>query len=75
MDTSEAAKAPPEQFAARRLALALELSETALVLMRQNLRRRDPAADEATIDARFRRWLASGGGHPKSHFKARAGLR
>lgn len=75
VDTSDDPKTPESVIAARRLALALELSQTAMSLMRQNLRRRDPDADDATIEARFHRWLASGGRHPESHFRIRADLR
>jgi len=35
----------------------LDLHETGVALMRQNLRRADPAADEQTIDGRLQAWL------------------
>jgi len=35
----------------------LDLFETGLDLMRQNLRRQDPHANEDTIDLRLRQWL------------------
>ena len=35
----------------------LELFDTSVAIMRQNLRRRYPDADEADIEARLRRWL------------------
>jgi hypothetical protein len=35
----------------------LDLFETGLTLMRQNLRRADPQASDAEIDRRLREWL------------------
>jgi len=35
----------------------IDLFETAKVIMRQNLRRRNPQADEQEIAARLREWL------------------
>jgi hypothetical protein len=43
--------------AAERLRLALDLFATGEALMRQNLKRRHPAAPEAAIDARLVAWL------------------
>jgi len=37
--------------------VVLELHEFSIGIMRQNLRRRYPEADEAEIEARLRRWL------------------
>lgn len=74
MATSSQESAPIATVAARRLALPLELSDTAIAMMRQNLRRGDPEADETIIEARLRAWLASGGGHPEAYFRVRPDL-
>lgn len=39
------------------LRVALDLSEVGIALMRQNLRRRFPAASEDDIDQRLRAWV------------------
>jgi hypothetical protein len=39
------------------LRTTLDLFEAGCLLMRQNLRRADPLADEQEIDRRFRMWL------------------
>lgn len=43
--------------AAARLLAALDLHETGVEIMRQNLRRRDPAASDHDIDAQLQAWL------------------
>ena len=43
---------------AARLEAALELFETGVALMRQNLRRRHPSDTEEGIDRRLRAWLS-----------------
>lgn len=40
-----------------RMKIAFDLYETAEIMMRQNLRRRYPEADEAEIERRFAAWL------------------
>lgn len=47
-----AASTPAERFQA-----ALELHETGIELMRQNLRRRHPDESAEAIEARMRAWL------------------
>ena len=42
---------------ARTFRLTLDLFETGVRLMRQNLRRADPRADEREIDHQLRTWL------------------
>jgi hypothetical protein len=42
-----------------RFEAALAMAELGVRLMRQSLRRRDPDASEAEIDAQLRRWLRS----------------
>ncbi len=54
----ENVKREPDSTAAGRLALALEMADFGIALMRQNLRRRFPSADEAEICRRFADWLA-----------------
>ena len=44
--------------AAARLQAALDLFETGVDLMRQNLRRRHPGESDEEIDRRLRDWLA-----------------
>jgi hypothetical protein len=44
--------------AAERLRLALDLFEAGELIMRQNLRRRFPAASAAEIEERLDRWLS-----------------
>ena len=41
----------------KRMEGVIDLFETAKVIMRQNLRRRNPQADEQEIAARLRDWL------------------
>lgn len=43
--------------AAARLRTALEMFETGVEMMRQNLRRRHPTLTDAEIEARVRAWL------------------
>ena len=43
--------------AARRFRTAMDLFEAGVSMMRQNLRRRFPDADEEEIKARLRQWL------------------
>jgi hypothetical protein len=43
--------------ALRNLRIAFDLHEAGVALMRQNLRRRFPEADEGEIDARLAAWL------------------
>jgi hypothetical protein len=45
--------------AAERLRFALDMHETGVALMRQNLRRRHPDWSEAQIDERLAEWLAT----------------
>ena len=45
------------EVAARTFRLTLDLFEVGVQLMRQNLRRSDPQADEEDIDRRLRAWL------------------
>lgn len=40
-------------------AMALDTHELGVEIMRQNLRRRDPAALPATIEDRLRQWLSA----------------
>ena len=56
----------------RRLRLAFDLSEAALVMMRQNLRRRFPDAPPEELEKRLGEWLAKPPDHPRSHFRRRA---
>lgn len=44
---------------AEKLTLALELFESGVDVMRQNLRRRYPADTSAQIEARLERWLVT----------------
>lgn len=44
-------------LAARRFRTAMELFEAGVSMMRQNLRRRFPDADEEEIKTRLRQWL------------------
>lgn len=48
---------PSADQAAARLRLSLDLFETGVALMRQNLRRRAPDASEAEIERRLGAWL------------------
>lgn len=43
--------------AGARLRIALEMQREGAALMRENLRRRHPAATETEFDALFQRWL------------------
>jgi hypothetical protein len=49
---------PDVSPAAGRLLAALDLHETGVEIMRQNLRRRDPSASDHDIDAQLRAWLS-----------------
>ena len=40
-----------------RMAIAFDLFDTSLAIMHQNLRRRNPGASEAEIEAGVREWL------------------
>jgi hypothetical protein len=53
MDETEAAR----DRLAEKLRVALALSEDGFNMKRQQLRRRNPEADEAEIDRLFRAWL------------------
>jgi hypothetical protein len=48
---------PSTPVAARTFRLTLDLFDAGVRLMRQNLRRRDPAADEQEIDRKLGAWL------------------
>jgi hypothetical protein len=48
---------PSTSAAARTFRLTLDLFDTGLQLMRQNLRRTYPDADEREIDRRLRSWI------------------
>jgi len=48
----------------KRMAVAVDLFETAQVIMRQNLRRRHPEADEAEIEHRLAEWRKQRPGAP-----------
>ena len=50
------AAASPE---AERLRTALALFDAGVTMMRQNLHRADPEADEATVSARLQAWLTT----------------
>jgi signal transduction histidine kinase len=50
--------------AAARLRAAIEMFETGVEMMRQTLRRTNPAASEGEIEARLRTWLAERPGAP-----------
>lgn len=50
--------APVPRDARRRFRELLELYDTSVALMRQNLRRRHPRAGAEEIDLLLRRWLA-----------------
>ena len=50
--------------AATRLRAAIEMFETGVEMMRQTLRRTNPGASEAEIEARLRAWLAERPGAP-----------
>jgi len=60
-----------------RMQVAFDLYETAVVMMRQNLRRRHPEADPAEIERRLSAWLrqrpgaedGDGAGRPVQRFK------
>jgi hypothetical protein len=54
----------PDQLAAQRFAMALELFEAGEAIMRQNLRRKFPDADEADIERRLGEWRSSRPGAP-----------
>jgi len=45
--------------AADKLRTTLDLFDAGVTMMRQNLRRADPQADEATIKARLQEWLTT----------------
>lgn len=47
----------PALPAARAFRVTLDLFETGVQLMRQNLQRADPGADEQEIDRKLRTWL------------------
>jgi hypothetical protein len=47
----------PADDSARRFRLTLDLFDAGVRLMRQNLRRSDPGADEQEIDRRLSSWL------------------
>lgn len=47
----------PTVAAARTFRMTLDLFDAGVQLMRQNLRRSDPAADEQEIDRRLSTWL------------------
>ena len=58
------------ETASERLATALELAGTGIVLMRQNLRRKWPNEDEEQLNDRLQTWLlhrrgSEGGDGPK----------
>jgi hypothetical protein len=47
----------PQSSVAEAFRVTLDLFETGVELMRQNLRRRHPDASEAEVDLRLREWL------------------
>lgn len=51
--------------------VVLELFDTSVAIMRQNLKRRYPNADEADIEARLRRWLTKADQPLSQSFAAR----
>jgi hypothetical protein len=53
-----------DELASQRFAMALELLEAGEAIMRQNLRRKFPGADEADIERRLREWRLSRPGAP-----------
>ena len=55
---------PAGDAAAARLRAAIEMFETGVAMMRQTLRRTNPGASEAEIEARVRAWLAERPGAP-----------
>jgi len=55
-----------------RMAIAFDLFDTALAIMHQNLRRRNPDASEEEIDAGVREWLRR---QPVAELGARGGRR
>jgi hypothetical protein len=48
---------PPATTAAERLRIALDLHDAGVEMMRQNLKRRHPGADEAEIERLLLAWL------------------
>ncbi len=54
----------PDELASQRFAMALELFEAGEAIMRQNLRRKFPEADEDSIERRLTEWLLSRPGAP-----------
>lgn len=57
--------------AAVRLRTAFMLFDTAVDLMRQNLRRRLPDASEDELEAELARWLCGHIEHPRRYFRPR----
>lgn len=49
----------PDERASQRFAMALDLVESGESIMRQNLRRKFPNADEADIERRLHSWRLS----------------
>ena len=57
MDYDRIQVADPDPQVMARMAIAFDLFDTSLAIMHQKLRRRNPDADEAEIEAGVREWL------------------